>query len=267
MGFLYFTMLIIWLFVYSTTINNDSASYLNTYGITSGLLSNNPIYSFIITVLMVFLAFKSRRLLFNISKALIIIILVSFIILSLLIIPYWNPSNIMPLASYWTMLKNIIITLPFAMTSILFLQSLSPMIIAIRSRIQSRVEARKGKAIKIMNTSFFILVGIVFFFALSCTLAINHKEACQAFKDNASFLTILAKHIPGITIPAIGIAIDIFAIMTSFFGVLLGFREACMGLSINIFMKGKNRKTYQYQKTFKICNNFYCPCHMEPYNI
>ena len=43
--FLYFIMLVIWCFVYSETITNDSASYLYNYGITSSLLSKNPLYS------------------------------------------------------------------------------------------------------------------------------------------------------------------------------------------------------------------------------
>jgi amino acid permease len=37
-------MLVIWMFVYSTAITNDSASYLHTFGITDGLLSENPFY-------------------------------------------------------------------------------------------------------------------------------------------------------------------------------------------------------------------------------
>ncbi len=42
LGVLYFIMLVIWVFVYSTAINNDSASFLHSFGITEGLLSENP---------------------------------------------------------------------------------------------------------------------------------------------------------------------------------------------------------------------------------
>ncbi len=38
LGALYFVMLVIWMFVYSTAITNDSASYLHTFGVTEGLL-------------------------------------------------------------------------------------------------------------------------------------------------------------------------------------------------------------------------------------
>ena len=236
LGIIYFLMLIIWVFVYSTTIVNDSAAYLQNYKITTLSLSHNKFYSLMIIVFMTFLAFKSEKLLFHISKILVVFILLALVILGFLIIPNWAVSNIMPITSFWEMFKNTLITLPFAMTSILFLLSLSPMVIAIRGIHKSKYEARK-KALKIMNTSFAILATVVFFFALSCTLTINHTQALEAFKNNTSFLTIIVKYIPGIFLHIIGIGIDIFAVMTSFFGVLLGFHEACQGLAINIFMR------------------------------
>ncbi len=35
-------MLVIWMFVYSTAITNDSVPYLHTFGVTEGLLSACP---------------------------------------------------------------------------------------------------------------------------------------------------------------------------------------------------------------------------------
>ena len=42
LGALYFIMLVIWVFVYSTAITNDSASFLHSFGVTDTLLSANP---------------------------------------------------------------------------------------------------------------------------------------------------------------------------------------------------------------------------------
>ena len=39
LGALYFIMLVIWVFVYSTAITNDSASFLQSFGVTDSLLS------------------------------------------------------------------------------------------------------------------------------------------------------------------------------------------------------------------------------------
>ena len=247
LGVIYFIMLIIWVFVYSETITNDSSSYIHTAGLTEGQLSANPLYPLVIIASLVFVAFKSRKLLLNISKFLVVVILLILIVLSFLIIPYWDVENIMALPSFWLVVKNVIITLPFAMTSILFLQSLNPMVISVRMR-NNTIEEARYKSIKIMNTAFFILAGIVFFFALSCTLAVSHTEAVRAFKENTSFLAIIAKVIPGVTVPAMGVALDLCAVMTSFFGVMLGFHEACIGLTINTMYSDVPRKQINLKK-------------------
>ena len=44
LGILYFLMLVIWVFIYSTSVVNDSASFLQTFGVTKGVLSDNPKY-------------------------------------------------------------------------------------------------------------------------------------------------------------------------------------------------------------------------------
>jgi len=242
LGFIYFVMLVIWVFVYSQTLTNDSASYLFTYGITPVLLSKYYLYGLGVVIILVLLAFKSDKLLFRISKILVIIILLILVVLAVLIIPTWDINNIMPLRSIFHTSESVIVTLPFAMTSILFLQSLSPMVIAMRSKYED-IEITRKKSLKIMNTSFIILGSVVFFFAFSCTLSVSHHESVKAFNENVSFLAIIARTFPGITLKLMGIALDIFAVMTSFFGVILGFHEACFGLYMNIFVKkGKTKE-------------------------
>lgn len=53
LGALYFVMLVIWMFVYSTAITNDSASYLHTFGVTEGLLSDSPFYGLVLICILV----------------------------------------------------------------------------------------------------------------------------------------------------------------------------------------------------------------------
>ncbi|MEK6241515.1 MAG: hypothetical protein N1989_08825, partial [Escherichia coli] len=52
LGALYFVMLVIWMFVYSTAITNDSASYLHTFGVTEGLLSDSPFYGLVLICIL-----------------------------------------------------------------------------------------------------------------------------------------------------------------------------------------------------------------------
>lgn len=247
LGLIYFVMLVIWLFVYSETVTNDSASYIHTAGLTEGLLSSNVFYGLFVVTLLVFFAFVSKTLLFNLSKFLVIVILSSLIVLSVIIIPYWDIDNIKEIISVRKMLLQAVITLPFAMTSILFLQSLSPMVIYVRSEHQDIAIARL-KAMQIMNWSFGVLGAIVFFFAFSCTMSITSQEAYMALAANTSFLAIMVKNVPGAIVPAMGVIIDICAVVTSFFAVLLGMHEACVGLYMNLAAKDKPRENINMKR-------------------
>ncbi len=231
-GMLYFIMLTIWVLVYSETITNDSAAYLQTYKVTNELLSEKAWYSLIIVCVLVFISFKSKKLLFNISKFLVIIILSILLILSFTMIQFWDLKNLEPIASFWETLREIIVTLPFAMTSILFIQSLSPMVIAARTRSATTEEGRL-RSIKIMRTAFLILAGIVFFFAFSCTMSVDYTLASEAYRTNTSFLVLISKHMHSVALQVAGIVLGISAVVTSFLGVLLGFYEACSGIAIS----------------------------------
>ena len=61
LGVLYFIMLLIWVFVYSTAITNDSASYLHSFHITKTVLSHNPFYGLAIICILVAIASRAKR--------------------------------------------------------------------------------------------------------------------------------------------------------------------------------------------------------------
>lgn len=247
LGVIYFVMLLIWLCVYSETVTNDSATYIQAAGLTQGLLSANHLYALALIGFLVFLAFVSKTLLFNLSKLLIIVIMISLVTLGLMIVPHWDVHNIKAISSLWDMVCEIIITLPFAMTSILFLQSLSPTVVYARSEYDD-IEVARKKALQIMNHAFLILATVVFFFAFSCTMAMTYEDAHQAFVANTSFLAIMGEAIPGGLVPALGVTIDICAVTTSFFGVLLGLHEACVGLYLSLFAKGRSKESINMTK-------------------
>jgi amino acid permease len=195
LGLLYFLMLIIWVFVYSTAINNDSASFLVTFGVTDHSLAKNPLYGLAIICALVAIASRGEKVLFKISTL-------------------------------------TIIMLPFTLTSILFLQSLSPMVISYRSHNKS-IEVARYKALRAMNIAFGVLFVTVFFYAISFNLAMGHDQAVMAYENNISALALAAQGIPGTSIKIMSLILNIFAVVTAFFGVFLGFREACRGIAMN----------------------------------
>lgn len=87
-----------------------------------------------------------------------------------------------------------------------------------------------------MNIAFGTLFIVVFFYILSFTFALGHDEAVQAYEQNISALAIAAQFIEGDAaryVTPVSVALNIFALMTAFFGVYLGFKEAVQGLVIN----------------------------------
>ncbi len=233
LGILYFIMLVIWVLVYSLAITNDSASYLHTFGVTESHLNHNIFYGLALICLLSYIGSKSEKFLFKISGFMAVTVIALVAVMGVLLIPQWNFSNITAVGNWGKMLKDAIITLPFTLTSILFIQSLSPMVISYRSHEES-IEVARYKASRAMTIAFSILFVVVFFFAVSFTFAISQTEAQHALKGNISALAMIAHYFPGSWATIVGIVINIFAVVTSFFGVFLAFKEACKGLAMNI---------------------------------
>lgn len=151
----------------------------------------------------------------------------------------WHLYNVGLLPPMALLIKNAIITLPFTLTSILFIQTLSPMVISYRSRNKS-IEVARHKALRAMNIAFGILFVTVFFYAVSFTLAMGHDEAVKAYEQNISALAIAAQFISGAGagwVKIVSVVLNIFAVMTAFFGVYLGFREATQGIVMNVLRR------------------------------
>ncbi len=233
LGILYFIMLVIWVLVYSLAITNDSASYLHTFGVTETHLNHNIFYGLALICLLSYIGSKSEKFLFKISGFMAVTVIALVAVMGVLLIPQWNFSNITAVGDWGKMIKDAIITLPFTLTSILFIQSLSPMVISYRSHEKS-IEVARYKASRAMTIAFSILFVVVFFFAVSFTFAISQTEAQHALKENISALAMIAHYFPGSWATIVGIVINIFAVVTSFFGVFLAFKEACKGLAMNI---------------------------------
>ncbi|SUG53733.1 membrane protein [Salmonella enterica subsp. diarizonae] len=239
LGALYFVMLVIWMFVYSTAITNDSASYLHTFGVTEGLLSDSPFYGLVLICILVAISSRGEKLLFKISTGMVLTKLLVVAALGVSMVGMWHLYNIGALPPMALLIKNAIITLPFTLTSILFIQTLSPMVISYRSREKS-IEVARHKALRAMNIAFGVLFVTVFFYAVSFTLAMGHDEAVKAYEQNISALAIAAQFISGDGagwVKVVSVILNIFAVMTAFFGVYLGFREATQGIVMNILRR------------------------------
>lgn len=233
LGFLYFVMLVIWYFIYSETVIKDSASYLHTFGVSANNLSANPLYIIGVISFLTFIAFKGEKLLFKLSSVLALTVLAIIFLMSLAMIPEWSTKNIAPAPDVITLSKDAIVMLPFVLTSILFIQSLSPMVVFFRQNSDSRKAAR-FRSLRSMNLAFGILFIMVFFYANSFNLSISQTEATDAFNENVSALAIAAKGSKHVFVSILAVLLDILAVVCCFFSVFLGLKKGSRGLVINV---------------------------------
>jgi serine transporter len=236
LGALYFIMLLIWVFVYSTAITNDSASFLQSFGATQALLSKNPFYGLALICCLVALASRGEKLLFKISTGMVLTKLIVVAFLGLAMVGRWDLANVGSLPEIGKLGRDTVVMLPFTLTSILFIQSLSPMVISYRSHEKS-IEVARYKAMRAMNIAFGILFVTVFFYAVSFTLSMGHEQAVQASRANISALAMAANGGGQQIVKIFSLILNIFAVMTAYFGVYLGFREACQGLTMNLLCR------------------------------
>ncbi len=229
LGVLYFLMMVIWFFVYTQTVIKDSAEYLMTFKVVDFNLSGKIYYILPVLAVLVFVASKGEKLLFKLSSVLALTVLTIVLLLAVWMVQYWSFENIHIPSGPLELCKNGIVTLPFVLTSILFLQSLSPMVIYFRKDSGNREAARK-RGLRAMNIAFTVLFLIVFFYALSFIFSISRQEAVDAYHNNVSALAIAAKDSTSIIAKILEVLLDIFAVLACFLSVFLGLREACRGL-------------------------------------
>lgn len=236
LGIAYFLMLLMGILNYTMGIVNDSASYLQSYHVTHSNLSHELWYGLVIIVAMVLIANRGERLLFKVSGPMIIFKLFVILCLGIVMLPYWKINNISELPELLPFLRDVLLTLPFSLFSILFVQILNPMNIAYRKVERDPVIA-SYRAIRASRIAYIVLVVAVLFFAFSFSFAISKEEATSALSQNISALALASQIIPGHLVNLMSLLLNIFAIMTAFFSIYLGFKEAVQGLLLNIITR------------------------------
>lgn len=155
------------------------------------------------------------------------------VVFGLAMIPHWNLSNITAFPQASVFFRDVLLTIPFCFFSAVFIQVLNPMNIAYRKREADRLLATR-MAIRTHRISYITLIAVILFFSFSFTFSITHEEAVSAFEQNISALALAAQVIPGPIIHITSTVLNIFAVLTAFFGIYLGFHEAMKGIILNV---------------------------------
>ncbi len=226
-------------FIYSLSVIFDSASYIRHFGLTDSDLSHSVIYKIIVFSVLVAIASRGEKILFKISGPMVIIKVGIIVILGFIMIPHWNFNNISAFPPMSDFLRDVLLTIPFCFFSAVFIQVLNPMNIAYRRREKDRVMATR-MAIRTHRLSYIALISIILFFSFSFTFSISHEEAVSAFEQNISALALATQVIPGNIIHLAATILNIFAVLTAFFGIYLGFHEALKGIILNVLSRKFN---------------------------
>ncbi|SAL02945.1 Inner membrane transport protein YhjV [Caballeronia calidae] len=234
LGVAYFIMLLKGMLAYASAITKDSASYLQTYGVTHHSLGSSVWYISLLIGAMVLIASRGERLLFRISGPLIVVKLSIVVFLGVSMIPYWDIRHlgIINFPNALSFLRDLLLTLPFSMFSILFVQILNPMNVAFRKRESDRRIAT-FRALRASRYAYTVLVVCVIFFGFSFLLSITPAEARYALDNNISALALAAKVMSGDVVRILSTLLNVVAIFTAFFGIYLGFHDALKGIVVN----------------------------------
>lgn len=236
LGIMYFLMLLTGILNYSMTLVNDSAVYLHSYNITEVMLSKTLWYPLILLVIVVLIANQGEKLLFRIAGPMIAFKLGIIVFLGVVMLPYWSLSNISDFPPVFIFLRDVLLTLPFTLFSILFVQILNPMNIAFR-KVETDPVIASIRSVRATRIAYIILVVSVLFFAFSFSFSITKEEAASALEQNISALALASQIMPGNLVNILSVTLNIFAILTAFFSIYLGFKEAVMGLVVNIISR------------------------------
>ncbi|MBJ8874308.1 transporter [Citrobacter koseri] len=236
LGVAYFLMLLMGILNYAMSLVNDSAAYLHSYHITDDFLSKTAWYPLILLGVMVLIANQGERWLFRISGPMIFFKLAVIVFLGAVMTPYWSISNISAFPPVMSFLRDVLLTLPFTLFSILFVQILNPMNIAYR-KLEADPVIASLRAIRATRIAYIVLVVSVLFFAFSFSFSITKEEAASALEQNISALALASQIMPGNLVSILSVTLNIFAILTAFFSIYLGFKEAIMGLTVNMISR------------------------------
>lgn len=192
--------------------------------------------SFFVLGALVLVVILGERFILKIMELLTTPLVIILLLLSVLLIPYWDFSSIWTRSTFnfFDLLKSLFILVPLICFSILYYPTLSSMILSYREEEESE------KIIPLLKLAQLILSGLVFFFISSFILALGPEEISYAQENNISVIPLIGPKLQGLTrylAPFIGLA----AISSSFIGVFIGAREGMGGLLEKLIEDRKKR--------------------------
>lgn len=244
--FLYFFAICPLLWIYGVTITN---TFMNLWTNILGLGElNRGVVAFGLLLLMTIVIYFGKDLMVKVMSYLVYPFIACLVIISLLLIPYWNGAVFSSIDASSFDLSNIGLNVWAGIGIMVFSFNYSPIVSSFTVSQRKEYEDQYGhdfalnRASTIVSRAAMLMVGVVMFFAFSCLFTLSPAQMAEAKDANLPILSYLGDHFKALAgdsgsalasfLVYAAPIIAIIAIFKSFFGHYLGTIEGLNGLVV-----------------------------------
>ena len=166
-----------------------------------------------------------KKLTLWLANALVYPLIIALAAVSLYLIPSWDFTGFRSYESSYPVWQGLLLILPVLVFSFSHMAALSQFALDTQTKMDGDVAATEREVSKVELVTAILLVAFTMFFVWSCSLALGADGMDAAREQNVPVLSYLANETDAPFMGWISPVIAIAAIITSYFGHLLGTEE------------------------------------------
>ena len=220
------------LIAYSISLTNDLGEFLSNQEWLTINIRHRVWLSFCILAALMLLLRFARPVLVRILGGLSLLLIVLLCLVSAALMPHWNwpvACNALAVPTQFDLLKQFLLLFPLLTLSFMFFPTLSSLVRDLRRCIPDP-HRRQTRLHRIIRAATLALMIFLLAFVVSFMLAIPKTDFSAAAHKNISALALLGNLYEGTWLGYLGPAISMVALVTSFLGIFIGYRESLLSL-------------------------------------
>lgn len=252
---LFIGWLLILLIAYSISLTNDLGEFFSDRQWLAETLSHRVWLSFSILALLMLLLRFARAILLRILGGLTMLLIGLLCLVSIALIPHWDwqiASKAFAVPTLFVMMKQFLLLFPLLALSFMFFPILSSLVLDLRRCLPDPLK-RQTRLRRIIGMAVLLLMTFLLIFAVSFMLAIPKSDFLTAAEQNISALALLGNLYKGSWLGNLGPLISVTALLTSFLGIFIGYRESLLPLLCH-----RQQKSDGDEAVSRYDNELYC---------
>ena len=255
---LFISWLLILLIAYSISLTNDIGDFFMNRQWLTGTLSNRVWLSFSILALLLILLRFARAMLVRILGGLTMFLIGLLCLVSIALIPHWDgqiAAKAFTVPTLFVMLKQFLLLFPLLALSFMFFPIVSSLVRDLRRCLPDPLK-RQARLRRIIGMAVLLLMSFLLLFVVSFMLAIPKSDFLTAAEQNISAFALLGDLYKGNWLGNLGPLISVTALLTSFLGIFIGYRESLLPLLCNREKKDDGENAVSYYDNGLYCVTF-----------